>query len=211
MELSNILEALESTGQEKTASAVETPRTNRLESALDAALSMDKTASYQSQESPSEDLVKIAQKLADAEQLALIKEAEMYGAAVCDGFLARMNEHESNGVKVASFNGGADVDEVLLKQAMELGYRETQGQLEKVASEAFAQGYNDTLGQANEQHQAEKIASLALQQGYNDAIQAVNSQRQKTASDVAMIKQAAEDKAHQGYAHANRILASLAG
>lgn len=208
MELSTILEALEGTEQEKTASASQpVSHSNKLESALDAALSMDKTASYSNPNTPSEDLVKIAQKLADAEQLALIKEAEMYGAAVCDGFLARMNEHEASGVKVASFGGGGDVDELLLKQAMELGYRETQGQLEKVASQAFADGYNATMNES----EAEKIASLALQQGYNDTIAAVNNQRQKTASDVHMIKQAAEDKAHRGYAHANRILASLAG
>ena len=215
MELSAILDALEgSETTTKTASASEITASHRLESALDDALSMDKTASVYSNNanSPSEDLVKIAQRLADAEQLALVKEAEMYGAAVCDGFLSRMNEHESNGVKVASFGGGADVDEVLLKQAMELGYRETQQQLEKVASEAFAQGYNDTLNQSSDQAEAEKLASLALRQGYNDTMQAINhAGQEKRAQDTMMIKQAAETKAQQGYDHANRILASLLG
>ena len=215
MELSAILDALEGSDETttKTASVSDTAASSNLESALDAALSMDKTASVYTNNtnSPSEDLVKIAQKLADAEQLALVKEAEMYGAAVCDGFLARMNEHESNGVKVASF-GGADVDEVLLKQAMELGYRETQQQLEKVAQDAYAQGYNQTIGQASENAEAEKIAALALQAGYNDTMKALHAnQQEKVAQDGAMIKQAAENRAQQGYNHANRILANLAG
>jgi hypothetical protein len=204
MELSSILDALAdnpSTAQVKTASAVEASHSQRLESALDAALSMDKTASYSSGVStPSNDLVKIAQKLADAEQLALVKEAELYGAAVCDGFIARMGEHEGNGVKVASFGGGANVDEVLIKQAMELGYRETKAQLQDLATKAFNSGYQDTVKQAsyaqNDQAAAEKIASQALQEGYTAGRQ--------------MVKQAAESRATAGYQHAVNILSSLA-
>ena len=204
MELSSILDALAdnpSTAQVKTASDVQASHSQRLESALDAALSMDKTASYSSGVStPSNDLVKIAQKLADAEQLALVKEAELYGAAVCDGFIARMGEHESNGVKVASFGGG-DVDEVLVKQAMELGYRETRGELEKIAQQAFIEGYTET----------DKIASQALQAGYN-ATQKIASAAlaEGVAEGRRMVKVAAEDRASRGYAHANKILASLA-
>lgn len=200
MELNSIIDALtEDQSTEKTASA-DQPMSNRLEQALDDALSMDKTASVNEQGTPSGDLVKIAQRLADAEQLALIKEAELYGAAVCDGFLARMNEHEASGTKVASFAGGGDVDELLVKQAMELGYRETTAHLENLANQAFASGYNETMKTASHQgssQEAEKIASEALQLGY--------------AEGQAMIKQAAEDKAMQGYQHALNILGSLAG
>jgi hypothetical protein len=195
MELSSILDALAdnpSTAQVKTASAVEASPSQRLESALDAALSMDKTASYSSGVStPSNDLVKIAQKLADAEQLALVKEAELYGAAVCDGFIARMGEHEGNGVKVASFGGG-DVDDVLIKQAMELGYRETKLQLEGMAKVAFEQGYNDTIKQASLAHQQDLYT------------------QEKIAHQQKLIKVAAEDRANTGYSHAMRILSSLA-
>lgn len=204
MELSSILDALAdnpSTAQVKTASAVEASHSQRLESALDAALSMDKTASYSSGVStPSNDLVKIAQKLADAEQLALVKEAELYGAAVCDGFIARMGERESNGVKVASFGGG-DVDEILVKQAMELGYRETRGELEKIASQAFSQGYAET----------EAIATQALQAGFNDTQKIASAALQQgIAEGRQMVKVAAEDRANRGYQHAINILGSLA-
>lgn len=204
MELSSILDALSenpATEQVKTASAVSQSHSQRLESALDAALSMDKTASYNSTvATPSQDLVKIAQKLADAEQLALVKEAEMYGAAVCDGFIARMGEHESNGVKVASFGGG-DVDEMLMKQAMELGYRETRGELEKLAQQAYAHSYDETT----------KIASEALEAEYNEATKiASEAIRAGYAEGKQMIKTAAEDRANTGYQHAINILGSLA-
>jgi hypothetical protein len=205
MELSSILDALAdnpSTEQTKTASYVEQSHSRSLESALDAALSMDKTASYadNSVATPSEDLVKIAQKLADAEQLALVKEAEMYGAAVCDGFIARMGEHESNGVKVASFGGG-DVDDILVKQAMELGYRETRNELEKIAQQAYYEGYAET----------EKLAAAALQQGYNDTTKIASAALQQGyAEGQQMIKVAAEDRANRGYQHAINILGSLA-
>lgn len=205
MELSSILDALSDNPREemsKTASAVDQSHSQKLESALDAALSMDKTASYASGSvsTPTEDLVKIAQKLADAEQLALVKEAEMYGAAVCDGFIARMGEHENNGVKVASFGGG-DVDEILVKQAMELGYRETRNELEKLAQASYEQGYLEQ----------EKIASAALQQGYNDTQKIASAALQEGyAEGQRMIKVAAEDRAHRGYQHAINILGSLA-
>jgi hypothetical protein len=205
MELSSILDALSenpSTEQVKTAAAIEQSHSSSLENALDAALSMDKTASYSSTgNAPSEDLIKIAQKLADAEQVALVKEAEMYGAAVCDGFLARMNEHDASGVKVASFGGGADVDEVLIKQAMELGYRETTNELQKLAQAAYSEGYDETS----------KLASAALQAGYNEttkiASQAIRAGYQEGKN---MIKVAAEDRAQAGYQHAINILGSLA-
>ena len=199
MELSSILDALSNdTGATEKVAHVTESHSNKLDRALEEALSMDKTASVAAESAPSEDLIKIAQRLADAEQLALVKEAEMYGAAVCDGFLARMNEHESNGVKVASF-GGADVDELLIKQAMELGYRETTNQLQNLAQQAFAEGYQGQEKTASAQYedeaQMQKIASEALQAGYQEAQQ--------------MIKVAAENKAEQGYAHAMNILANL--
>lgn len=209
MELSSILDALSENPVDqltKTASSVNSTHSNKLESALDAALSMDKTASYAagSVQTPSQDLVKIAQRLADAEQLALVKEAEMYGAAVCDGFITRMGEHESNGVKVASFGGEAQVDEFLVKQAMELGYLQTRTELEKLAQHSFNQGYNGASLN-------EKIASEALQQGYNDTQKLASAALQQGYLEGReMVKIAAEDRANAGYQHAINILGSLA-
>jgi hypothetical protein len=209
MELSQILDSLSSPsasgnrGTEKTASYNNSSASshNKLEQALNAALQTEKTASAR-QNTPGGDLVKIAQKLADAEQLALIKEAELYGAAVCDGFISRMNDHEMSGnVKTASFGGGGNVDEALVKQAMELGYRETTAELQKIAQQAFQQGY----------------AEQAYNIGYNETVKTAslvaNSQAHhvKTAAQRrVMIKTAAEQSAGRGYNHAMRILGNLA-
>lgn len=216
MELSSILDALsETSGGDitKTASVSSNTHSNKLETALDAALSMDKTASYAdgSVESPTQDLVKIAQKLADAEQLALVKEAEMYGAAVCDGFVARMGEHEGNGTKVAGLSRGHTADELLVKQAMELGYAQTKSELEKLAQQSFAQGYHDAQSAYSDGHESEKIAAAALQQGYEDTQKIASAAiKEGYAAGREMVKVAAEDRANTGYQHALNILGSLA-
>jgi len=202
MELSQILDSLsgsapaQRSGREKTASYNNAASShNKLEQALNAALETEKTASAR-QSTPGGDLVKIAQKLADAEQLALLKEAELYGAAVCDGFIARMNDHEVSGnVKTAAFGGGGNVDEALVKQAMELGYRETTAELQKIAQQAFSAGYNDTV----------KTAQHAMARRTKTA----GMRKVSAAQRRAMIKTAAENSASRGYNHAIRILGSL--
>jgi len=43
---------------------------------------------------PASDLTKIAADIASAEEEAIIKEAHIYGASVCDGFMSRMQQYE---------------------------------------------------------------------------------------------------------------------
>ncbi len=186
MELSQILNALSDEGQEKTASENPTEGGSAAEGGLSAALdsalaatSVEKTASVASS-GPENDLTKIASRLATAEQEALVKEAELYGAALCDGFMSRMGQYEShtgfgktasaNTVTDASFTKFASENPALVKQAMELGYRETKAQLEKVAESAYHEGYEKT---------------------------------------AAAIKVAAEDCAQAGFNHATKVLATL--
>lgn len=167
MELSQILNSLSNTGSvEKTASA---KRSSSLEDALDRALNepLTKTASARaSNNSPVADLTKIAAKLATAEQEALIKEAELYGAAVCDGFMSRMHGYESSGrgVKVASYQGD-DYDSDMAKIAMELGYQETKAELEKIASAAYNDGYSSVVNSVGYNQQMTKEAHVKLASG----------------------------------------------
>jgi hypothetical protein len=167
MELSQILNSLSNTGSvEKTASA---RRSSSLEDALDRALNepLTKTASARaSNNSPVADLTKIAAKLATAEQEALIKEAELYGAAVCDGFMSRMHGYESSGrgVKVANYQGN-DYDSDMAKIAMELGYQETKAELEKIASSAYNDGYSSVINSAGYNQQMTKQAHVKLASG----------------------------------------------
>jgi len=189
MNLSKILSDLdggtpaEPASAEKTASA-ETG--DRLEAALTDALAATKEAAApvaSVEGSPTEDMSKIASRLAGAEQEALVKEAELYGAAICDGFMSRMDQYDvpagaGGGTKTAAygdptpenFEKFASENPDLVKQAMDLGYRETRAQLEKVASDSYSAGYEKT---------------------------------------AATIKMAAEDCARRGMEDTNRVLASL--
>jgi hypothetical protein len=167
MELSQILNSLSNTGSvEKTASA---RRGSSLEDALDRALNepLTKTASARANNnSPVADLTKIAAKLATAEQEALIKEAELYGAAVCDGFMSRMHGYEASGsgVKVASYQEN-DYDSDMAKIAMELGYQETKAELEKIASAAYNDGYSSVVNSVGYNQQMTKEAHIKLASG----------------------------------------------
>ena len=154
MELAKILDSLsEDSAVEKTAS--DSSAENKLTEALNDAVAAvetgsEKVASVQTDDAtPSDDLTKIASRLATAEQEALVKEAEIYGAALCDGFMSRMSQYEGQpgSEKVASadsFEKFASENPDLVKQAADLGYRETRQQLEKVANDSYAQGYYKT-------------------------------------------------------------------
>lgn len=140
--------------------------TERLKQALKEATatvsSETKTAAVA--KSPVEDLTKIAADLSKAEHEALVKEAQWYGAAVCDGFMARAAQYQEAAAKVASANPAPAVEKVasadvsfekfaaenpdLVKEAMMVGYNATNMQLEKLAQDAYVKGYNDTLKQA---------------------------------------------------------------
>lgn len=119
MELSEILNSLTPGENTKTASDMSSNSGTSLEEAIDRALSS--TEQYEVKEasvnsSPSDDLLKIAQDLSNAEQEALVKEATIYGRAVADGFAARLNEYGNTSMTTNS------ADPNLVKQAMELGY-----------------------------------------------------------------------------------------
>jgi hypothetical protein len=167
-------------------------RSSSVEEALDRALNepLTKTASAsKGNNSPVADLTKIAAKLASAEQEALIKEAELYGAAVCDGFMARMNNYQSSGVKVAAFSGqDNDYDSEMAKLAMELGYQETKAELEKIASQAYNQGYSEVMNQAAPSQGMQKQAHIKL---------------------AHAVKTASDKYASLGYKVGMRVLASM--
>ena len=191
MELSQILDSLSSGGTEKVASMSQ--QSASLENALSRALEASdnvKTASV-TRRSPSSDLESMAVKLANAEQEALIKEAELYGAAVADGFIARMGSSGSSMNKVASYYDEGSSDDLLVKEAMELGYSETKMQLEKIAEEAFAAGYNDTLVSMSSNNQLTKQASFNKM--------------------AAAVKVAADLTARDGYRLGLKIISSIPG
>ena len=164
MELSDILNSLSDDSASGEFSKVASDNsTDALSTAIDRALNsgLEKTASGVS--SPSGDLLKMASRIADAESDSLAKEANLYGAAVADGFMSRMGAYE----KTAS----AQDDSALVKQAFDQGYADTMsalsssnatGELTKQA--AFEEGYQDVIKEAD---QLTKVAAGFEEYGYN--------------------------------------------
>jgi hypothetical protein len=236
MELENILSQLKGIGssgmskqasEEKPAQNKEAQAQKELIGALTNALnkpSSEKTASEST--SASAELMKMATDLAGAEQEALVKQAHLYGAAVADGFVSRLGQFQNAAARVPAtktaqdnsvptreeFDKFASENPELIKQAMELGYRDAQGQI--------AQMQMSKLAQENPEA-AEKIA--AFNQGYAQA----NAQLQKLASTpdgrekLAAFKQGyedtqketvklAEDCAVRGYNDTLKVLQAVA-
>ncbi len=152
MNLDTLLQELSSDNAafEKSASEVKDTSADKSARALRESLQnvQQKLASertYQSNDNePLSDLVKMASDLGNADHINLLKEANVYGAGVADGFVGRLNEYNSvDFTKVASEN---DVPDHLI---------------EKIATEAI-EGFLYA--------QQEKLA--AEQQNYNHAPQA---------------------------------------
>lgn len=102
--------------------------------------------------SPVEDLTKIAADLSRSEHESLVKEAQHYGAAVADGFMARLAQYNAAADQQPTKTASADSLEKfasenpqLMKDAAQVGYDTTQNQLEKLASASYNAGWNTTV------------------------------------------------------------------
>jgi hypothetical protein len=235
MELANILSQLKdigSTGMSKTAAAKETPKSDSKEAsakdellkALDGALNKQgstKTAS--SSPSASAELVKMASDLAAAEQEGITKQAHLYGAAVADGFVARLQQTGAVATKIATqqgtdedgFNKFASENPELVKQAMELGYNDGVKQIQMMkqaaTNDAFQRGYADTTAElqklASTADGQDKIASF--KQGYNETVDKVASYNKGYEDTVNETVKIASDCATRGYNDTVNVLRSL--
>jgi hypothetical protein len=191
MKLSSALGLIK--GGEKTASAAapasapaSTPSPSsdagaRLKQALQEAIAPEPQAKTASQASPVEDLTKIAADLSAAEHEAIKKEAQLYGASLCDGFMARAAQYKEAAARVAptpvaktaalaavadeGFEKFAAENPELVKEAAELGFATTMGQLEKLADAAYAKGWNTTVEQIH------KAACDCFVAGFRDTLQ----------------------------------------
>lgn len=190
MEIAQILNRLEASEQASTAgiktAAVQSseptaPTADALRSELRQALSSvttEKTAETlpaQSSQAPVAGLVKMASDLVDAEEEALMKQAQVYGAAICDGFMARYAQYEQAAGEVApaqpkvaaaqpiqpdgDFQKFAQANPELTKEAYDLGYRTKIAELQNQANEQFEAGYSDTMQEVH------KVASALYKHG----------------------------------------------
>ena len=205
MELSEILNSL-SDGSEKTASVNEEPTSGGLSAAIDRALSsqhLEKTASDAA--SPSGDLVKMASDLANAEQHALIKEANIYGAAVADGFVARMNSYEGQAQGISKTAGDSGESAEMIKQAMQLGYQQTMNTLQGAVPQQTKVAEHTKLAEH------EKVA--AFNKGAEDATKVASYLKgnQDARTVVGGIVKLAGHYEELGFRTGNNILAKLVG
>jgi hypothetical protein len=236
MKLTDVLASLDET--EKVASVETSPR-SRVREELAQALSdeSEKTASegevdegYES--SPVADLEKMASDLSNAEEEALVKEAQIYGAAVCDGFMARLAVYEQAAQniepssddsftqndreeKVASVYADIEPEAVemaedLIKEAADAGYELSEEEaFEKVAEEAYNKGYNDVVAVAEQFEEA-------YGQGYEETIkiaQEVEAAYDQGYEETIKLAADAEEAYDQGYedvmAHGQEVLRDL--
>jgi hypothetical protein len=109
MELGQIMQRLEQSTQTATAgvkTAAAAPNgagssPDILRETLRATLGgIEKTASAAAAE-PVGDLLKVAEDLSRAEEAQLLKQAQIYGAAMCDGFMERFASYEAAALQVA--------------------------------------------------------------------------------------------------------------
>lgn len=173
MKLSTVLSKLDAGSAEKTAAAApapsapspaSTPANERLKQALNDAIGSpaanDKTAAapVTPAASPVADMTKIAADLAAAEHEALVKEANLYGAAVADGMVARLAQYGLTADKIASaapspapvpagddFAKFASENPDLVREAAELGFNNTVAHIEKLSEAAYVKAYNETV------------------------------------------------------------------
>lgn len=171
---------------EKTAAAAPAPAApsndiaERLKVALKEATSPEPTK-VAAQASPVDDLVKIAADLSRSEHDALVKEAQLYGAAVCDGFMARASQYNEAASKLAGsaktasaedgFEKFAAENPEMVKEAAQLGYDTAAGQLEKIAQAAYDKGWNDTVVEIH------KMASDSFVAGFKSVLEIIEASR----------------------------------
>ena len=158
----------------------------RLKQALKEATAPEPQSKTASQASPVEDLTKIAADLSKAEHEAITKEAQLYGAALCDGFMARAAQYKEATDRAAattpktasvidvsndSFEKFAAENPEMVKQAAEVGYAATIQLGQKLAEVAYAKGWNSTVGHVH------KMACDCFVAGFRDTLQLIENAR----------------------------------
>jgi len=212
MELSDILNSLSDDSASGEFSKVASDNSaDALSNAIDRALNsgIEKTASQAG--GPSGDLLKMASRIADAESDSLVKEANLYGAAVADGFMSRMGSYE----KTASVQN----ESVLVKQAFDQGYADTMAALNNASSSdemtkqaAFEEGYNDVIKEAAfEEGYNDVIKEAAFEEGYNDVIKEAAFEQgfNDTIKEAEHLTKVAAEMEDYGYNYGNAILSRI--
>lgn len=135
-----------------------TSHTSLVKAMTDALASTEKVASA-SEKSPVQDVMKIAQEMAAAEQEAAVKEAQVLGTALADAAIARINEWNKLAAELAPQITPAPIPA-----------QHTMPQEKLSAEEEYAQGYDDAVNEihktAAEEFMKAAVATSILLDGY---------------------------------------------
>lgn len=143
------------------------------------------------QASPLDQLTKLAASVVEDEHAATMKEAQLYGAAVCDGFMARLAQYDEAAQKhagaisptktaspvttvpvaVDDFEKFASSNPEIVREAHDLGYEQTKADLHKLAEAAWLYGHNGTVQWIH------KTASDAFVAGFADTARLIEAAR----------------------------------
>lgn len=239
--LAELNDTHEKTAEDGSCPAGEKPKEDaksKVVEALKDSESKDKSTSYEKKKeeednkektaSPAQDLQKIANDIAQAEEEARTKEAQLYGAAVADGFLERISQYE----KAASEIGqptSLPISSLFQKEASsEQMYHDDEGNLytesqvraamDEVNQEKYASNQNDVYVapeaikaaegyikeaadqgfQLSEQEAFEKVAEEAALIGYNQMMEKAAEVAQEEGNHEFMEK-AAEEAYQSGF------------
>lgn len=181
MKLANVLQTIRGAeGEVKTAGAVDTATAKEastadtLKTALSAALAetvMPAVKTAAAAPTPAQDLEKIANQVMTSEQDAMLKEAQAYGVAVADGFMARLAQYndaaevvaKETGTKTAAMVEPAYAPSADLYSQIKQASASTAStaSVEKLAEAAYVKGYNEATDAIH------KLASASFVEGYN--------------------------------------------
>jgi len=155
-----------------------------LRDVLRTVMTQEKTASAVAPaNAPVGDLLKIAEDLSNAEHERLIKLSEVYGAAICDGFMAKFAEYEAAAlqvappqVKTAAAHAAAAAQPQYVDQAVE----QIKTAAEDPAFVKFAEAHPElvkeaySLGYQRQWEGLEKQAQDDFARGYNETMTEVH-------------------------------------
>ncbi len=150
----------------------------------EATAEVDASTKTAAQVSPLDQLTKLAATIVEDEHAATVKEAQLYGAAVCDGFMARLAQYDEAAQKhaavlpttkvaaatdVGDFEKFASTNPEIVREAHDLGYEQTRGDLNKLAEAAWLYGHNGTVQWIH------KTASDAFVAGFADTARLIEA------------------------------------
>lgn len=142
------------------AAVTKTAAPNALVSAMHEAIASAPSVKTASVAQPVDDVMKIASDLANAENEAMVKQAQVMAAAFADTVVTRLDEWRKvasampvepyQGMKIAStgdheFDKFAAENPDVIGQAHAAGYPINRAGLEKMADDSYVEGYNDTV------------------------------------------------------------------